>query len=168
MLRKRTQARECALQILYQYEMNPEPMPDLLKKFWGQQDGSYDPEVREFAEKLALGTCEHQAEIDQVIERYADNWELSRMAMIDRNIMRFATYELLYLADVPPKVTLNEAVNLAKKFSQEESGKFVNGERTRIRIIPHYCTQCVQVVYRVVQREAVKICASIFPDGISG
>ena len=127
MLRKRTQARECALQILYQYEMNPEPMPEILKKFWSQQDEAFSEEVRGFAEKLALGTVEHQAEIDKVVERYADNWELSRMAMIDRNIMRFATYELLYLADVPPKVTLNEAVNLAKKFSQEESGKFVNG-----------------------------------------
>ena len=70
---------------------------------------------------------ENQLEIDQVLGKYADNWELSRMAMIDRNVMRLATYELLYLADVPPKVTLNEAVNLAKKFSQEESGKFVNG-----------------------------------------
>ncbi|MFA5167699.1 MAG: transcription antitermination factor NusB [Candidatus Omnitrophota bacterium] len=127
MLRKRTQARECALQILYQYEMNPEPMPEILKKFWSQQDEVFSEDIRDFAEKLALGTVEHQAEIDKIVERYADNWELSRMAMIDRNIMRFATYELLYLADVPPKVTLNEAVNLAKKFSQEESGKFVNG-----------------------------------------
>jgi transcription antitermination factor NusB len=127
MLRKRTQARECTLQILYQYEMNPEPMLEILKKFWAQQDETYLEEIRNFAEKLALGTVEHQTEIDKVVERYADNWELSRMAMIDRNIMRFATYELLYLADVPPKVTLNEAVNLAKKFSQEESGKFVNG-----------------------------------------
>ena len=127
MHRKRTQARECALQILYQYEMNPEPMPEILKKFWSQQDETFSAEIRAFAEKLALGTVEHQAEIDKVVERHADNWELSRMAMIDRNIMRFATYELLYLADVPPKVTLNEAVNLAKKFSQEESGKFVNG-----------------------------------------
>jgi transcription antitermination factor NusB len=132
MLRKRTQARECALQILYQYEMNPEPMPDILKKFWSQQDEAFSEEVRGFAEKLALGTVEHQTEIDKVLGRYADNWELSRMAMIDRNIMRFATFELLYLADVPPKVTLNEAVNLAKKFSQEESGKFVNGVLDKI------------------------------------
>jgi transcription antitermination factor NusB len=127
MHRKRTQARECALQILYQSEMNPEPMPEILGKFWSQQDETYSEDIRSFAEKLALGTIENQAEIDKVLERYADNWELSRMAMIDRNVMRLATYELLYLADVPPKVTLNEAVNLAKKFSQEESGKFVNG-----------------------------------------
>ncbi len=127
MQRKRTQSRECALQILYQHEMNPEPMPEILKLFWSQQDEVFSDEVRTFAEKLALGVMENQLEIDQVLGKYADNWELSRMAMIDRNVMRLATYELLYLADVPPKVTLNEAVNLAKKFSQEESGKFVNG-----------------------------------------
>ena len=127
MLRKRTQARECALQILYQYEMNPEPLPEILAKFWFQQDETFSEDIRDFAEKLALGTVEHQTEIDKIVERYADNWELSRMATIDRNVMRLATFELLYLANVPPKVTLNEAVNLAKKFSQEESGKFVNG-----------------------------------------
>ena len=127
MRRKRTQSRECALQILYQNEINPEPMPEILRLFWNQQDEAFSDEVRVFAEKLALGVMENQLEIDKVLEKYADNWELSRMAMIDRNVMRLATYELLYLADVPPKVTLNEAVNLAKKFSQEESGKFVNG-----------------------------------------
>lgn len=132
MLRKRTQSRECALQILYQYEMNPEPMLEILGKFWSQQDEAFAEDVRGFAGKLAAGTVENLPEIDKVVERYADNWEISRMAMIDRNIMRLATYELLYLADVPPKVTLNEAVNLAKKFSQEESGKFVNGVLDKI------------------------------------
>lgn len=132
MHRKRTQARECALQILYQHEMNPEPLAEVLKDFWNGQEEPFSEEVRTFAEKLAQGTLEHQVEIDAVLERCADNWELSRMAMIDRNVMRLATYELLYLADVPPKVTLNEAVNLAKKFSQEESGKFVNGVLDKI------------------------------------
>ncbi len=128
MIRKRTQARECALQILYQYEINPEPLPDLFERFWQQEEQTAaTKEVRDFAEKLARGTCEHQAEIDKVISQYADNWELHRMAIIDRNIMRFATFELLFASDIPPKVTINEAVNLAKKFSQEESGKFVNG-----------------------------------------
>lgn len=127
MIRKRTQARECALQILYQHEVNPEPLPELLKQFWKQQDESFSQEIMDFAEKLVQGTLQYQAEIDRIITQYADNWELSRMAIIDRNIMRFAAYELLYLADIPPKVTINEAVNLAKKFSQGESGKFVNG-----------------------------------------
>jgi len=128
MIRKRTQGRECALQILYQYEINPGPLPDLLVRFWQQEEQlAATQEVRDFAEKLVYGTCEHQNEIDKVISQYADNWELHRMAIIDRNIMRFAAFELLFAADIPPKVTLNEAVNLAKKFSQEESSKFVNG-----------------------------------------
>lgn len=128
MIRKRTQARECALQILYQYEMNPGSLPSLLAEFWRQEEQvPVAQDVRDFAARIVSGTCEHQNDIDQVISRYADNWELHRMAIIDRNILRFATYELLYAADIPPKVTINEAVNLAKKFSQEESGKFVNG-----------------------------------------
>lgn len=127
MIRKRTQARECALQILYQYEINPEPLSELFKKFWTEWNEKFPNDIRDFSETLVRGVIEHQSEIDQVISRYADNWELHRMAIIDRNIMRFATYELLYLSDVPPKVSINEAVNLAKKFSQEESGKFVNG-----------------------------------------
>ena len=132
MIRKRTQARECALQILYQYELNPEPVPELLAGFWPVQDEKFSKEVQDFAEVLVRGVVEHQQDIDQVIGRYADNWELHRMAVIDRNIMRFATLELLYLSEIPPKVSINEAVNLAKKFSQEESSKFVNGVLDKI------------------------------------
>jgi len=126
-IRRRTQSRECALQMLYQYEINPEPLADLFMRFWPGQEEKFPQDIRDFTEMLVRGVIEHQQEIDQIISRYADNWELHRMAIIDRNIMRFAAYELLYLSDVPPKVSINEAVNLAKKFSQEESGKFVNG-----------------------------------------
>ncbi len=132
MHRKRTQARECALQILYQRDMNPEPLEVLTCNFWATFEGVFSDDVKNFAEKLAYGVAEHQKEIDEALERAADNWQLPRMAFIDRNVMRLAVYELLYLADVPAKVTLNEAVNLAKKFSQEESGKFVNGVLDKI------------------------------------
>ena len=125
-MRKRTLGRECALQILYQHEMNPEPLEDVMASFW-EQNEAMSGEVRTFAESLVYGTREHLAEIDQVIRRATENWELSRMAVIDRNILRFATYELLFVKEIPPKVSINEAVNIAKKFSQEESGKFVNG-----------------------------------------
>jgi transcription antitermination factor NusB len=130
-MRKRTLAREHALQILYQYEINPEPLPEVLESFWKNQ-ASPANEVKDFAEILVRGTVEHLQEIDKVIVAATQNWELSRMAVVDRNIMRFATFELLYLQDVPPKVTINEAVNLAKKFSQENSGKFVNGVLDKI------------------------------------
>lgn len=127
-MRKRTQARECALQILYQHEINPDlgPLAQTLQSYW-EENLEPSGEVREFAEGLVTGTLEHLAEIDETIRRAAEHWELERMAVVDRNIMRFAVYELRYCEDIPPKVTINEAVNLAKKFSQSESGKFVNG-----------------------------------------
>lgn len=130
-MRKRTVARECALQILYQYDLNPAPLSEVMASFW-EQNPEHTEEVRLFAERLATGSVEYVKELDEVIVRATENWDLARMAVIDRSILRFACYELLYLADIPPKVTINEAVNLAKKFSQEESGKFVNGVLDKI------------------------------------
>ena len=130
-MRKRTLARECALHILYQHEMNHEPVGEVVASFWEQETGVPD-EVRRFAEKLVYGTLDNLAKLDEIIARAADNWQIERMAVVDRNILRFATYELLFLEEIPPKVTINEAVNLAKKFSQAESGKFVNGILDRI------------------------------------
>lgn len=130
-MRKRTQGREYALQILYQHEMNPDTIEEQLAGFWAANE-ELSEEIRQFTKALVLGTVAHQKEIDEVISRYAENWQLNRMAVLDRNILRFATYELLYLGDIPPKVTINEAVNIAKKFSQEESGKFVNGVLDKI------------------------------------
>ena len=130
-MRKRSIARECALQILYQYEMNPSALEQVLKDYW-VQNPEFEEEVRIFAGRLVLGTTEHLKEIDGIIQRAADNWDLERMAVVDRNIMRFSVYELLFCDDIPPKVTINEAVNIAKKFSQEESGKFVNGVLDKI------------------------------------
>ncbi|MDP3919495.1 MAG: transcription antitermination factor NusB [Candidatus Omnitrophota bacterium] len=131
-MRKRTHGRECALKILYQHEVNPEqPGDELFEAFWAQTGGCED-DVRSFAEDLVRGTLSHLDKINLVINKYAENWDLNRMAIIDRSILRFATYELLFCADIPPKVTINEAVNLAKKFSQEDSGKFVNGVLDKI------------------------------------
>lgn len=124
-MRKRTLAREFALQILYQQDLNPEAVDVLLSSFWGLN--SAPPEVREYADRLVRGVLGHLNEIDAVLSQYAEHWELHRMAAVDRNILRFSVYELLYLEEIPPKVVINEAVNIAKKFSQEESGKFVNG-----------------------------------------
>ena len=88
-----------------------------------------DPEAREFAETLVRGTKSHEAEIDELIERYAENWELERMAVVDRNILRQAIFELRWAsAAVPP----NEALEVAKKFSTQESSRFINGILDRI------------------------------------
>ncbi len=130
-MRKRTQARECALQILYQHETNPSPLDEVIRSYW-EENPNLPEEVRKFAESLVRGCQKHLKEIDEVIERAAEHWELGRMAIVDRNILRFATYELLFMPDIPPKVTINEAVNIAKKFSQEDSGKFVNGVLDKI------------------------------------
>ena len=124
-MRKRTQARECALKILYQMDLAGQPFDQIFPLFW-----EYYPapqEVREFAEQLVQGTSEHMPEIDQKITQYTENWQLNRMAVVDRNILRFSVYELIFMNEIPPKVTINEAVNIAKKYSQEEAGKFVNG-----------------------------------------
>lgn len=130
-MRKRTHARELVLQFLYQQEMNPDALESALTAFWEEHADS-GLEIRTYTERVIKGTLEHLPELDELITRYADNWKLNRMAAIDRNILRYATFEILYLEDIPPKVAINEAVNIAKKFSQPDSGKFVNGVLDKI------------------------------------
>lgn len=124
-MRKRTLARECVLKILYQIEILKEDPDAVTQRFW--EDNPVDQEVRDFAERILRGTQENKAFLDEIVTRHTENWDLSRMAIIDKNILRFGAYELLFMPDIPPKVTINESVNIAKKYSQEDSGKFVNG-----------------------------------------
>ena len=124
-MRKRSLARECVLKILYQIEVKKDTPDNIIKHFW--EDNQVDPEVTEFAEHIVRETIKNLDLIDTIVSRHTDNWELSRMAILDRNILRFGAYEILFLQDIPPKVSINEAVNIAKKYSQEDSGKFVNG-----------------------------------------
>jgi len=125
-MRKRTQARECTLKILYQAEITRRNIRLAADYFWKEQEES-DKNVLEFSQRLILGIEEHLEEIDQKISNYATNWQLKRMAVIDRNILRMGVFELVYANDIPPKVTINEAVELAKKYGDLESSKFVNG-----------------------------------------
>lgn len=128
---KRRKAREVALQLLYQLdvqgEANPEPH---LPEFWTRHP--VDREAREFAEILIRGTKLHETKIDEMITQYAQNWELDRMAVVDRNILRQGIFELLWMEDVPSKVAINEALEVAKKFSTQESSRFINGILDRI------------------------------------
>lgn len=125
-MRKRTKSREYALQMLYQMDIRGAAAPQILEDFW--QHAESTEEVRQFANRLFLGTVEQLREIDPLIADYADNWNLQRMAVIDRNILRLGVFELLHAAgDVPPKVCINEAIELAKRFGDDESGKFING-----------------------------------------
>jgi len=96
-----------------------------LDRFW--QDNNCEAEVRDFAGQLVQGSSENLAEIDTIISKHSEHWKLYRMAAIDRGILRLATYEILYRNDIPPKATINEAVEMAHKYSTPDSGKFING-----------------------------------------
>ncbi len=130
-MRKRTKAREIAMAVLYQMDISKSPLDEVLTGYWEEHDVS-DPDIRQFTERILRGTVQEITAIDALLTKYADNWHLDRMAAIDRNILRFSVYELLYMPDIPPKVTINESVNIAKKYSLAESGKFVNGVLDKI------------------------------------
>ncbi len=121
----RRKAREIAVQILYQADVAGVPFAEAFTTYEGYFNPS--PKVLSFAKELVNGVAEKQAEIDAIIERFSKHWKLSRMSAIDRNILRLATYELLFRPDIPPKVSINEAVELAKAFGTDESASFVNG-----------------------------------------
>ena len=120
------------MQLLFQADFNPPTSSmDGFSEFW--QDKSPSPRTRAFTELLVRGVLDHQTEIDQRLEGYAEHWDLRRMSAVDRNLMRMAMYEMLYCEDIPPVVSINEAVEIAKQFSGEDSGRFVNGILDRAR-----------------------------------
>ncbi len=122
---KRHVSRELALRAVFQIDVADTPPEDALTV--AAEEITESEEALEFAHTLVLGCTEHRDRLDGVIERYARGWTLSRMANVDRNILRLAVYELLYSPEVPAGVVVDEAVELAKKYSTAESGRFVNG-----------------------------------------
>lgn len=149
-------ARERAIQFLYQVDLNsPDSVAEELERFWEFQrlESRYsddakatwaqavelppptaqDLAIQEFAASLITGTVEHLKEIDEQIVKYAKNWNINRIANVDKTILRLAIYEMLYRNDIPPVVSINEAVDIAKKYSTEDSGKFVNGILDKVR-----------------------------------
>jgi len=112
--------------MLYQRDVTHREAKPIVDIFWENEE-SIDTEIQEFANRLVFGVSDNLDTIDQKITFFATNWQLKRMAIIDRNILRLGVFELLYAPDIPPKVTINEAVELAKKFGDMESSKFVNG-----------------------------------------
>ena len=129
---RRRLARELAVQFLYQFDVSGGSLDEALPLFWQTQ-----PEVgdsgRKFTEELVQGVIEKRDPIDEKIAKYTENWDLPRIAAVDRNILRLAIYEMLYRDDIPPVVSINEAVDIAKKFSTRESGAFVNGILDRLK-----------------------------------
>src|SRR5262245_20238036 len=147
---KRREARERAVQFLFQHDLNPpQKLDEALGQFWDSQriaalaeekgkatwgqktelppPSTDEASVRLFADPLIRGAIEHRDEADALIRKYCKNWDLPRIAAVDRNVLRLAIYEMLHREDIPPVVSINEAVDIAKRFSTEESGRFVNG-----------------------------------------
>jgi len=158
-MRPRREAREKTIQFLFQHDLNrPTNLTEELERFWASQSGHQEesPEVTEnapetepqgpsdgpsvkesavrlFADPLIAGVIENLENIDSVIKKNARNWDISRMAVVDRNVLRLAIYEMLHRDDIPPVVSINEAVDISKRFSTEDSGRFVNGILDRIK-----------------------------------
>ena len=120
----RRQARERALQLLFQWDIHGAG-GYWLEDFWLQHPAP--PEVREFAERLVDGVLNHREELDRLIGAYATNWKVNRMPIVDRSILRASLWELLWMSDVPARVTVNEAIELAKEFADDETKRFING-----------------------------------------
>jgi transcription antitermination protein NusB len=153
---KRREARERAVQFLFQHDLNPPAaLDEALEQFWGAQrpaaiaddkgaakwnenvelppPTAEELEVRQFADPLIRGTLQFRDEADECIKKHTQNWELHRIAAVDRNILRLAIFEMLHRDDIPPVVSINEAVDIAKKFSTQDSGKFVNGILDKVK-----------------------------------
>lgn len=122
---KRRRAREFALEVLYRIEIAEDELEFVLSNHFASK--SVDDETRAFAESLVKQVMNHLGDIDKLISDTAKNWDLVRIAIIDKNILRFAIAELLYFPDIPMKVTIDEAIEVAKKYSTPDSGRFVNG-----------------------------------------
>ena len=155
-MRYRRLARERAIQFLFQHDVNPPvAIEEELNRFWESQTSaaiaedhkpstwgeppepspptSEDKEVRRFGEPLIRGVLEKLSELDGIIGEQTSNWDIARIAKVDRNILRLAIYEMLHRDDIPPVVSINEAIDIAKKFSTENSGRFVNGILDKVK-----------------------------------
>jgi N utilization substance protein B len=128
---RRSRGREVALQVLYQVEQNAGISPEEIQRFIARRLLD-DRKLCEFTESLTAGVKEHQAALDAMISNVAENWRLDRMAAIDRNILRLGAYEMLHCPEVPAKVAINEALELAKRYSTAQSSRFVNGILDRV------------------------------------
>ena len=139
---RRTKARECAFQILYQWQITGEPMSTVLEGFWRVRSGT--PAAKAMAERLALGAQARAAVLDGQIQDAATHWRLDRIAPVDRTILRLGAYELAEERQTPAAVVLDEAVELAKRFGEADSPAFVNGVldaiRKRVRTEPETTT----------------------------
>jgi N utilization substance protein B len=128
----RRRSRELAMQVLFQIEMNGDDSEEAVELFCKHFEVSKN--AKPFFLRLVNGVKACQDELDRLIERFSDNWKISRMSGVDRNLMRVAVYELLHCEDIPPKVSINEAIDIGRRFGTEQSPAFINGILDSIRI----------------------------------
>ena len=130
-MKKRTRSRELALQYLYQFDLIGSEAATPAEEFVREEER--DRPTADFTLELIQGTLRHRPAIDEIIRDVAQNWDIERMAVIDRNVLRLATYELLWCGDIPPKVSINEAIELGKRYSTQNSGGFINGILDKVK-----------------------------------
>jgi N utilization substance protein B len=128
---KRRDAREAAVQFLFQRDLHPPGQQVSIEDFWALRPAPGN--VQKFATELISGVLGNQTAIDDQIKKFLKNYEIGRVAAVDRNVLRVAVYEMLFCPDIPPVISINEAIEVAKKFGAEQSGNFVNGVLDRIR-----------------------------------
>ncbi|HOJ51588.1 MAG TPA: transcription antitermination factor NusB [Syntrophales bacterium] len=134
-MHRRRKAREAALQVLYGLDMTKDSAEEAMALFWDmgayaedrEDTVRYSRQVKPFATHLVLGTWQHRREIDHLIAQYSEHWSLGRISCVDRSILRLAIFEMLYCDDIPPKVSINEAIDLGKLYGTENSSAFING-----------------------------------------
>nr|WP_319491402.1 transcription antitermination factor NusB [uncultured Desulfobacter sp.] len=130
----RRKSRELALQALFAMDLNKTDSQSQIDEFLEQHGEELSEPTRRFFQMLVDGVVENQEKIDALLDQWAKNWKISRMPAVDRNIMRIAVFEMLNLPDIPPSVSINEAVEIGKKFGTRDSGPFINGVLDRIRV----------------------------------
>jgi len=129
----RRQAREWVVQFLFQTEFNPEELDQALDDFWNDAEKTPLDRDRNYVNEVIRGVIDQQLKIDRTIKRYTDNWDVDRLGVLDRTVLRVAVYEMLFRDDVPPVVSINEAIEIAKAYSGQKSARFVNGVLDRIQ-----------------------------------
>ena len=129
----RRQAREWVVQFLFQTEFNPEEVDEALDVFWSTDEKKPLDRDRNYVNEVIHGVIEQQVKIDRTLKRYTLNWDVDRLGVLDRIVLRVAIYEMLFREDVPPVVSINEAIEIAKAYSGQKSARFVNGVLDRIQ-----------------------------------
>ncbi|MBC8176431.1 MAG: transcription antitermination factor NusB [Desulfobacteraceae bacterium] len=122
---ERRRARELTIQVLFHLEFSPDDPSEVFDLICENFDARKS--IRDFSKKLVLGVCEKKKTLDKVISGASKNWRIKRMARLDKSILRLAAYEIMFIEDIPPKVSLDEAVEIGKKFGGEDSGRYING-----------------------------------------